>query len=236
MSKQYYSISDIVFQPKSKNHNFIDRDKQVFGRLTVLGYAGSGKWGKPYWFCQCSCGNVIKPRGEDLASGCTQSCGCFKSDATSERCLGLRGKYPAEAGVYESAKKRCRYEKHPSYKYYGAKGIEFRFRSFTEFFNEVGPRPNSSYSLDRINSLSHYEVGNIRWATVEQQMNNRRDNHFLVFNGKEMTISQLSRKFSLEPSTVRRRLLRGLCMDCVVSPKKVLSCVHVRAMGLLEEK
>ena len=51
--------------------------------------------------------------------------------------------------------------------------IEFRFNSFEEFYEELGPRPDGM-SLDRINNLGHYEPGNVRWATHQEQCNNRR--------------------------------------------------------------
>jgi len=40
---------------------------------------------------------------------------------------------------------------------------------FNEFFAELGPRPEGC-SIDRINPLGHYEPGNVRWATRQQQV------------------------------------------------------------------
>ena len=70
---------------------------------------------------------------------------------------------------FEKAKRRCAMGKahHPAYE-----SVEFRFKSFDEFFAELGPRPDGC-SVDRIDTLGHYEVGNVRWATVLQQANNR---------------------------------------------------------------
>jgi hypothetical protein len=86
----------------------------------------------------------------------------------------------AEVVAFRAAKDRCTNPRHPSYKNYGGRGIEFRFKSFRDFWNELGPRPkgmhgkSAAYSLDRINNDGHYEPGNVRWATRVEQRNNTR--------------------------------------------------------------
>jgi hypothetical protein len=56
----------------------------------------------------------------------------------------------------------------------GGRGIRFRFRSFEEFLEELGPRPSYT-SLDRINNNGNYEPGNVRWSEAVEQTANRRD-------------------------------------------------------------
>lgn len=50
--------------------------------------------------------------------------------------------------------------------------VQFRFASLQELVDEIGLRPQG-YTLDRINTLGHYEPGNVRWATISQQASNR---------------------------------------------------------------
>ena len=70
---------------------------------------------------------------------------------------------------YYKAKRRCKIGKrhHPAYE-----NVEFRFESFKQFFELLGPKPEGC-SLDRIDTLGHYEPGNVRWATVLEQAKNR---------------------------------------------------------------
>lgn len=77
-------------------------------------------------------------------------------------------KLPARSSYYK-AKRRCKLGKlhHQAYE-----NVEFRFGSFEEFFELLGPRPKGC-TLDRINPLGHYEAGNVRWATSKEQAQNR---------------------------------------------------------------
>ncbi len=76
--------------------------------------------------------------------------------------------------AFDAAKQRCRNPKNKTWKDYGGRGIELRFRTFSDFFNEIGHRPSRKHSLDRKDNDGHYEVGNIKWSTPDEQVKNRR--------------------------------------------------------------
>ena len=78
-----------------------------------------------------------------------------------------------EYRAYQAAKSRCNKTNHPQYKYYGGRGILFLFENFENFFKEVGHKQTKTQSLDRINNNGHYEPGNVRWATKQEQTLNR---------------------------------------------------------------
>ena len=61
-----------------KPYNFINETGNVYGKLTVLNYAGS-KNNEAMWLCKCECGNEIIVSGPSLRSKNTSSCGCTKS-------------------------------------------------------------------------------------------------------------------------------------------------------------
>ncbi len=59
-----------------------------FGRLTVVRELRKrSPSGKRRFRCACACGGEVDVIGADLASGRTQSCGCQRSERSSERSL-----------------------------------------------------------------------------------------------------------------------------------------------------
>ena len=147
-----------------------------FGRLIVVGRHGSRKW-RSTWLCRCDCGGEKVVRSDNLRNGDTRSCGCLTKDQ-GEAVRARNTKHgmfgTPEYVAYHTASARCRLPTNPAYSNYGARGIEFRFGSFEQFFAIVGLRPSPQHSLDRIDNDGHYEPGNVRWATAREQMLNRR--------------------------------------------------------------
>jgi len=58
---------------------------------------------------------------------------------------------------------------------------------------------------------------NCRWTTTIEQMNNRRNNVFFNYNGKEYTALQMSKEFNINPITFRDRVYRGWSIEDAVS-------------------
>jgi hypothetical protein len=58
----------------------------------------------------------------------------------SANCSWVHGCYRTpEYRAYISTKSRCMNPKNPEWQYYGARGIDIRFRSFVEFRDHLGP-------------------------------------------------------------------------------------------------
>jgi hypothetical protein len=92
---------------------------------------------------------------------------------------------------------RCMNPNHKAYKNYGGRGIQvclwWQIR-FENFLSDVGCRPNSDYSLDRIDNNGHYERGNVKWSTLEEQNSNRRNNFVVVYRGEQLPLVAAMRK------------------------------------------
>jgi|SRR5271166_2823438 len=79
-----------------------------------------------------------------------------------------------EYRAFNNAKQRCNNCSNPRYSDWGGRGIKFLLKNVVEMVNDIGDRPSRLHSLDRVDNNGHYEVGNIRWATKQQQRNNAR--------------------------------------------------------------
>jgi len=79
-----------------------------------------------------------------------------------------------EYWAFRQARNRCTNPSLISYKNYGGRGIEFRFDSFGQWYAALGPAPTPEHTVDRIDNDGHYEPGNVRWATREEQSKNQR--------------------------------------------------------------
>lgn len=121
--------------------------------------------------CKCICGNICETRLASLKHRSKiQNCSCGCKQVKKKILPNGRSK---EYIAYHSAEQRCNNPNKEKYKYYGGRGIEFRFTSFKEFYDHIGIATSINHSLDRIEPNGHYEIGNVRWATPTQQANNK---------------------------------------------------------------
>lgn len=168
-------------QPKPFSNHVKDLTGQRFGRLKVISFSHLNKWRSACWKCTCRCGKISIVQGCHLQSRKTVSCGCFNREATRKReykhGYSSRGTLSVEYTCWICMRCRCHNPKHRDYKWYGARGISVckRWRdSFPNFLADMGFKPSSDLSLDRIDNDGNYKPGNCRWATAKQQANNQR--------------------------------------------------------------
>ena len=146
------------------------------GKRTVLCKHGKNSSREWMYLCRCECGSQDVIRGNALRNGLAGKCKSCSAALTKNRTSHGVSKTP----IYQSWKamqNRCYVESNPSYKHYGARGIQVcnEWKDPAKFYewavaNGWGP----NLSIDRINVDLGYFPENCRWASSQQQTENKR--------------------------------------------------------------
>ena len=108
-----------------------------------------------------------------------------------------------------SMRQRCNDKNHSNWPRYGGRGIGVCDRwvnSFEKFLEDMGPRPASGYSIDRIDPDGWYTPKNCRWASFADQQNNKLGNLTIKIAQDVFTATQLAIKIGVPARTVTNRI------------------------------
>jgi hypothetical protein len=117
-----------------------------------------------------------------------------------------------EYKLWNNMKSRCLNPNATRYECYGGRGIQVCDRwmeSFENFFLDMGNRPSSRHSLDRIDCNGDYEPSNCRWATFEEQNRNYRRNVMVDSVNGPVCLKDAAVSAGLKPNVVIQRRLAG---------------------------
>ena len=159
---------------KRSLHNLAGRR---FGRLTVLEYAGEGKWR-----CLCDCGNESIVLAYELTSGGTKSCGCYQRERASEANYVHGKTHERLYMVWKSMKQRCLNSNYKEFHLYGGRGIKIcddwldyeTFRNWAMSNGYDPSAPRGQCTIDRIDNNGDYCPDNCRWVDMKTQRANQR--------------------------------------------------------------
>jgi hypothetical protein len=194
----------------------IDLTGQRFGRLLALRPSHTDKRGKWHWLCRCDCGASHTVSMGCLRQGDSRSCGCLQRELSAKRLTTHGMSNSQEYKAWDMMRRRCSDRTNKSYRHYGGRGISVCSEwsdSFEAFYRDMGPRPSSHLTLDRIDNNGNYEPGNCRWATYIQQARNGRHNRLLTFNGQTLCMAAWAEQIGLKLSVLKSRLHRGWTTD-----------------------
>lgn len=124
--------------------------------------------------------------------------------------------YPSEYESWKGMKQRCKNRNSKSYHNYGGRGISVCREweeSFENFFLDMGPKPSTNHSLDRINNDGNYEPKNCRWATLQEQNRNSRHNLIINYRGRQKCATEWAEILGLSLQTIIGRYKRTGNLD-----------------------
>lgn len=180
---------------------------QIFGKLTVIDQLRSQN-GHSQWRMICSCGTECTVSAKNLGRS-TNSCGCLRK--TANKFTSHKQSKTSIYRIWGGMLQRCTNPNHTQYKDYGGRGIrvDSRWGSFENFHADMGDRPEG-LSLDRIDNNDDYGPYNCRWATRQEQHNNRRNTLHICHNGKTQTFSQWATELNIPLGTLHNRYYSGM--------------------------
>lgn len=153
-----------------------------FGRLLVLGRAGSNEKGNSLWKCRCDCGKETIIVGYSLTGGRSKSCGCLHSEKLSEENRETKRTHGETHTrlytIWRGMRQRCKNRNGKHYPDYGGRGItvcaewDESYEVFRDWAIFNGYRDD--LTIDRINNDGDYCPENCRWVTMSVQNANRR--------------------------------------------------------------
>lgn len=195
-------MSEPIVLPSDRR--FKNLTGQVFGKFTVLSFAGNRRW-----LCRCECGREVKVAGYHLTGEKSKACTkCAKVTHGKSKTV--------EHKTWLAMRERCNNPKCRYFKHYGGRGIKVceRWDSFELFLQDVGPRPSPKHSLDRYpDNDGNYEPGNVRWATESEQKRNQRSRTQYVFNGRSQLLSEWAEELGIPRATLSNRLYEGWTIE-----------------------
>lgn len=151
----------------------------------------------------------------------------------SQKCVGLYYKqagsattthgmsYRPEYRIWSHIKDRCNNPKSNAYKSYGGRGIKVCdewAEDFMVFYKDMGARPSSKHSVERIDVNGNYEPGNCRWATFDEQALNKQDSTYIEINGVRKHLVEWSRDTGINVETLRDRVIKGVVGEELIKP------------------
>lgn len=182
-----------------------------FGRLVVLEEAGR-KNRQVTWKCVCDCGKTVSVRGSDLRGG-QKSCGCISREIARNSHKTHDKSKTRIYRVWHGIKCRCCNPNDKYYSRYGGAGIsvcEAWRESFENFYAwSIANGYSDELSIDRIDNSKGYSPDNCRWATPQQQTENRQCTQKITFNGKTQTLMQWANETGISYTTLWWRIKQG---------------------------
>lgn len=191
----------------------MDLTGQVYGSFTVLSFAGH-KGPHKYWNCECSCGEKKPVKQDSLRNGLSTSCGCKLKETLKSRNQKLAKHLDCNSTEYKTwaaIRSRMKNKNHHAYSRYGGsdKELSERWEIYENFLEDMGRKPDPSYSIERLDNAKGYFRENCIWASSKTQNRNRSSNKKLTHKGQKKCMVEWAEQVGIHKDTLGQRLKAG---------------------------
>jgi hypothetical protein len=103
---------------------------------------------------------------------------------------------------------RCYNQKDPDFHSYGNRGIRVceRWHEIRNFISDMAPSHQPGLTLERANNALGYSPENCVWATRIEQGRNKRNNHLIAYQGRNICLAEACAIAGLPYNRVNDRL------------------------------
>lgn len=199
---------------------------QRFGRLLAIEDVGKRGLDGRLWRFMCDCGGETIVPLKQVTRGITESCGCLQKEAAARSCVArsTHGLNKARINnIWRGMIARCYRDGSVSFHAYGARGIrvcrEWKDSMTTFATWAFSNGYDDEKSIDRIDVNGDYSPENCRWATAQEQCENKRTNHFVTIRGETKTLAAWARQIGIRPAGLAYRIRNNWPDDELISLK-----------------
>lgn len=129
----------------------------------------------------------------------------------------LKNRHPQTYKNWDGMKQRCRGDSQTGL---SAIALHPTFERFADFLEIMGPRPEPSWSLDKIDYAGSYTPDNVRWASKTTQSRNRRNTVYLKYRGKTLPLAEWAEELGISAPTLRGRKRAGWTDEEAIEGKR----------------
>lgn len=209
-----YNQIDVLVLNMSRDYS--DLSGKRFANLIVLSKDKNPSKNSK-WVCKCLlCGKQTLVTRPNLKSGNTKDCGCQRSNKISDAVKTHGQSRSLTWNTWHRMRRRIREGINHHLTYEGMY-IDPRWHSYETFLKDMGERPSSKHTIDRIDNTKGYFKENCRWATSSEQCRNRSNNRLLTFKEKTMCLMDWSKETGLTKSCIESRLKRNWSIEDTLS-------------------